>query len=258
MSALTKASDDNQTIYLKDYRAPDYLISKTSLNFILNPDRTEVASELTVTRVPASGDDAPLILHGQMLELLEVCINGERLSPNEYILSDDTLTLSNLPSAFVLSIRVAICPEKNTALEGLYRSAKMYCTQCEAEGFRKITYYYDRPDSLSEFKTRIEADKSLYPVLLSNGNKVGEGELVGGRHWVEWHDPHLKPCYLFALVAGDLQRVDDTFTTMNGRKVDLQIFVESKDLDKCDHAMQSLKNSMRWDEEVYGLSLIHI
>ena len=163
-----------------------------------------------------------------------------------------SLTLNNLNGSHKLNITTRIYPHLNTSLEGLYKSRVMICTQCEAEGFRKITYYLDRPDVMSEFRTKIIADKSVFPVLLSNGNRVAQGELNDGRHWAEWHDPFVKPCYLFALVAGKLANTDDTFTTVSGREVLIRLYVEEKDLDKCEHAINSLKNAMKWDEDVYG------
>ena len=179
-----------------------------------------------------------------------------------YVIADETLTIPSLSallgddtSSFELRCHTRIEPQNNTALEGLYKSKKMFCTQCEAEGFRRITYYLDRPDVMSSFVTTISAEKARYPVLLSNGNKISEGEVAGSegeRHWVKWEDPFKKPSYLFALVAGDLASVDDSFVTSSGREVLLRIFVEDKDLDKCAHAMESLQRAMRWDEEVYG------
>jgi aminopeptidase N len=174
------------------------------------------------------------------------------LDSADYRLDAESLTLADVPDAFSLQVVTRLQPQLNTSLEGLYKSRTMYCTQCEAEGFRKITYYLDRPDVMSEFVTTIVADKNNYPVLLSNGNLIEEGELENGRHFARWHDPFKKPAYLFALVAGDLEFIQDTFITRPGREISLRIFVEEKDLDKCDHAMQSLKNAMRWDEEVYG------
>ncbi|WP_423895957.1 aminopeptidase N [Candidatus Pelagadaptatus aseana] len=242
-----------QAIYLADYQVPDFLIDKTELLFQLDPEQTRVATTLRMRRNPKSeASDAPLILNGQDMLLEQVTLNGRVLSGDEYSADDQYLTIHQPGDDFVLETVVVINPAANTSLEGLYKSRTMFCTQCEAEGFRKITYYLDRPDVLSEFVTRIEADKSEFPVLLSNGNRIDAGELEQGRHFAVWHDPFRKPAYLFALVAGTLSVVEDTFTTCSGRQVDLKIFVEEKDLDKCDHAMMSLKNSMRWDEEVYG------
>ena len=246
-----------QTIYLKDYTVPDFLISSVDLNFNLTEENTRVISRLTLTRNPASQTgDAPLVLLGENLTLVRVIIHDdEELTEADYQLTPDSLIIHSVPQhrEFVLTIENTINPKANTALEGLYLSNGMLCTQCEAEGFRKITYFLDRPDVMSKFTTTLVGDKSQYPVLLSNGNKVASGDLADNQHWVTWEDPFNKPCYLFALVAGQLDCIEDHFITKSGRSISLQIFVESHDLDKCDHAMQSLKNSMKWDEEVYGL-----
>ncbi|VUD48775.1 Aminopeptidase N [Thalassocella blandensis] len=243
-----------KAIYLKDYQAPDYWILKTDLVFDLFDEHTLVTSTLKIKRHESAPENAPLALAGQDMELVSVNLNGQDLSEEQYRVDAESLTIHGLQKDNVLVCVTRIKPQENTSLEGLYRSRTMYCTQCEAEGFRKITYYLDRPDVMSEFTTKIIADKNQYPVLLSNGNLINSGDLEGGadRHWAVWHDPHLKPCYLFALVAGNLVNVDDSFTTMSGRKVDIKVFVEEKDADKCDHAILSLKNSMKWDEEVYG------
>ncbi|CAA0108984.1 Aminopeptidase N [BD1-7 clade bacterium] len=237
-------------IFAKDYRAPDFHIEKTELRFELAGDATRVTSRLTIAR-SATGEKRPLVLNGQDQSLVQVSVDDVILGSDAYSVDDDFLTIHQVPDAFVLECVTDIEPEKNTSLEGLYRSNGMYCTQCEAEGFRKITYYLDRPDVLSEFVTHIWASEGQFPVMLSNGNCTRDVVEDGVRK-VTWHDPFKKPCYLFALVAGDLESVDDSFVTESGREVALQIFVESKDLDKCDHAMQSLKNAMRWDEQVYG------
>lgn len=238
-------------IYLKDYTAPAFTIVSCDLNFDLYDDHTRVSATLSLSRM-AGDSKEPLVLQGQALELIELCLNGERLAEEQYQVSEEQLTIADVPAQFELTCVTRIKPHLNTSLEGLYQSNTMYCTQCEAEGFRKITYYLDRPDVMSEFSVRITADQAQFPVLLSNGNKTGEGKLEDGRHWVSWHDPHRKPCYLFALVAGDLVAIDDHFTTQSGREVLLRIFVEEKDNNKCSHAMTSLKNAMRWDEQVYG------
>ncbi|WP_317929154.1 aminopeptidase N [Halioxenophilus sp. WMMB6] len=242
-----------RAIYLRDYQVPDFLIDKTHLHFALHPQTTRVTSELKIRRNPeAEQSDRELVLHGQEIDLQSVSINGKQLNASEYRVDSESLTVFNVPESFTFSTVGFISPEQNTSLEGLYKSKTMYCTQCEAEGFRKITYYLDRPDVLSEFTTTVVANKAEYPVLLSNGNPVKFGDLDDDTHFVTWHDPFRKPAYLFALVAGDLAVLEDSFTTMSGREVTLKIFVEDKDIDKCDHAMTSLKNSMRWDEEVYG------
>ena len=246
-----------QTIYLKDYTVPDFLISHVDLNFNLTEDSTRVISRLTLTRNPASQTgDAPLVLLGENLTLIRVIIHDdEELTEADYQLTPESLTIHTVPQhrEFILTIENSINPKANTALEGLYLSNGMLCTQCEAEGFRKITYFLDRPDVMSQFTTTLVGDKTQYPVLLSNGNKIASGDLDNNQHWVTWEDPFNKPCYLFALVAGQLDCIEDHFITKSGRSISLQIFIEPHDLDKCDHAMQSLKNAMKWDEEVYGL-----
>ena len=242
-----------KTVWLRDYRVPDYLIDETQLVFELHEDHTLVSSRLRMRRNPAAGAGrAPLVLDGKQLQLIELKVDGNTLQAPAYEVDDEHLTVPSVPAQFVLECRTLIKPQDNTSLEGLYKSRVMFCTQCEAEGFRKITYYLDRPDVLSSFTTRIEAERDKYPVLLSNGNLIASGDLGGGRHFATWQDPFKKPCYLFALVAGDLKMVADTFTTCSGRKVDLRIYVEAKDFDKCAFAMVSLKKAMRWDEEVYG------
>ncbi|MGM0632283.1 MAG: aminopeptidase N [Pseudomonadota bacterium] len=256
-----------RTIYLKDYQLPAFLIDRTELRFDLGEDSSTVSSKLTMRRNPdLVGNNADeLVLDGQDMVLESLRINGRELEKDEYLVEDETLTVRSLAhslgdqageidSGFLLECVTRLKPQENTSLEGLYKSGggTMFCTQCEAEGFRKITYYLDRPDVMSKFTTTVVADKEKYPVLLSNGNDIDKGESDGGRHWVTWEDPFRKPAYLFALVAGDLSHIEDEFTTMSGRDVKLQLFVEPKDLDKCDHAMRSLKNAMKWDEDVYG------
>jgi len=245
-----------RTVYLKDYTVPDYLIQHVELNFTLDEENTRVVSRLTMYRNPASrSSDTSLTLSGENLKLIRVVLNEDsELADKDYLQTPDSLIIHDVPQqrSFVLTIENLIDPKANTALEGLYLSNGMLCTQCEAEGFRKITYFLDRPDVMAVFTTTITADKDRFPVLLSNGNKVGHGDLPDNRHWVTWKDPFKKPCYLFALVAGQLDCVEDRFKTVSGRDITLQIFVEKHDLDKCDHAMQSLKNAMAWDEAVYG------
>ena len=246
-----------QTIYLKDYTVPDYLIKHVDLNFYLDEDHTQVVSKLVLYKNPDSQTgDAPLVLLGENLNLVRIILNDDtELNEQDYLLTAESLTIHTVPHQreFVLTIENTINPKANTALEGLYLSNGMLCTQCEAEGFRKITYFLDRPDVMTKFTTTLTADKTRYPVLLSNGNKIAQGNLPNNQHWVTWEDPFNKPCYLFALVAGELECIEDHFVTQSGRMISLQIFVEKHDLDKCDHAMQSLKNAMQWDEEVYGL-----
>ena len=238
-------------IYLKDYTPPAFFIETTDLSFQLHDDYTDVTTQL---RLVSNADNISkdLQLHGENLELLSLAIDGQALATSDYAVDDKLLTLFNVPANFELTSVVRIKPHENKALEGLYRSRTMYCTQCEAEGFRKITYYLDRPDVLSRFTTRIEAAADAFPILLSNGNCIESGALTDGRHFSLWQDPHPKPSYLFALVAGDLSPVSDTFTTMSGREVAIELYVEPKDLDKCDHAVDSLKRAMAWDEQVYG------
>lgn len=250
-------TEQPKMIYLKDYQAPDYLIDETHLTFELFEDHTLVHAQLVMRRNPereheAAGALPPLVLHGQELELLSLSLDDQALEAGDYRLDDNQLSLQPRQARFVLDSSVRIHPERNTALEGLYKSGKMFCTQCEAEGFRKITYYLDRPDVMSRFTTTLSADKQRYPVLLSNGNPLATGSEEGGRHWATWEDPFKKPAYLFALVAGDLWCVEDAFRTHSGRDVALRIYVEPENIDKCQHAMDSLKKSMRWDEQVYG------
>lgn len=251
-------TEQPKVIYLKDYQAPEYLIDETNLTFELYEDHTLVHAQLVMRRNPdraagAPGDDLPpLVLDGQQLELLSVALDDQALEAGQYQLDENHLTLQPTAATFTVDSTVRIHPESNTALEGLYKSGKMFCTQCEAEGFRKITYYLDRPDVMSSFTTTLSAEQHQYPVLLSNGNPVASGSEEGGRHWATWQDPFKKPAYLFALVAGDLWCVEDQFTTMSEREVTLRIYVEPENIDKCQHAMDSLKNSMRWDEKVYG------
>jgi aminopeptidase N len=240
-----------RTIYLKDYRAPEYYIDETRLDFDLHEDHALVESHLRLRRNPQAGEAVVLELQGEGLDLLELEIDGRVVDPSRYRVTPETLSIDDCPDTFELRCLTRIEPQNNTSLEGLYKSRTAFCTQCEAEDFRKITYYLDRPDVMSVFTVRLEADANKYPVLLSNGNLAGQGQ-EGDRHWASWEDPFPKPSYLFALVAGDLGCVDDSFTTCSGREVQLKIYVEAKDLGKCDHAMQSLKRSMRWDEEVFG------
>ncbi|MBB3104734.1 aminopeptidase N [Azomonas macrocytogenes] len=246
-------TEQPKVIHLKDYQAPEYLIDETHLTFELYEDRTLVHARLALRRnLERDQSLPPLVLHGQELELLALALDGRQLGPKEYQLDENQLSLQPDSPAFSLETTVCIHPESNTALEGLYKSGKMFCTQCEAEGFRKITYYLDRPDVMSVFTTTVKADKKRYPILLSNGNPVASGTEGDDRHWATWNDPFKKPAYLFALVAGDLKSVEDSFTTMNDREVALRIYVEPENIDKCQHALDSLKRSMRWDEQVYG------
>ncbi|WP_045225497.1 aminopeptidase N [Methyloterricola oryzae] len=244
-----------RTVYLKDYTPPDYLVGSVELTFLLDEENTRVTSRLRLQKNPASANpNAPLVLEGEQLQLEWVKLDGQLLKPERYELTPENLTIAWAPKVevFTLEIETRINPKANTALEGLYLSKDMLCTQCEAQGFRKITYFPDRPDVMAKFTTTLIGDKWRYPVLLSNGNKVASGDLKKNRHWVKWEDPFPKPCYLFALVAGRLDHIEDVHVTPSGREVTLQIYVERHDLDKCGHAMASLKNAMRWDEEVFG------
>ncbi|MCO7573668.1 aminopeptidase N [Pseudomonas chlororaphis] len=246
-------TEQPKMIYLKDYQAPEYLIDETHLTFELFEDHSLVHAQLVMRRNPARGAGLPpLVLDGQQLELLSVSLSDQPLSADDYQLDDSHLTLHPTSASFTVDTSVKIHPESNTALEGLYKSSGMFCTQCEAEGFRKITYYLDRPDVMSKFTTTVVAEQHSYPVLLSNGNPIASGPGEDGRHWATWEDPFMKPAYLFALVAGDLWCVEDSFRTQSGRDVALRIYVEPENIDKCQHAMNSLKKSMRWDEETYG------
>ena len=242
-----------QTIYLSDYKVPAYLVDTVELTFELFEDGARVHSTLELRRNPESAEaSAPLELDGDSLKLESVALDGAKLAASDYEDRGDQLVIRSVPDQFCLTIVTWIEPQNNTRLEGLYKSSGMFCTQCEAEGFRCITYFPDRPDVMARFRTRIEASKDAYPILLSNGNDVERGELERGRHFVTWEDPFPKPCYLFALVAGDLVEKRDSFTTCSGRDIDLRMYVEPRNAEKCDHAMDSLKRSMRWDEEVYG------
>jgi aminopeptidase N len=232
-----------------DYRAPDYTITDIDLTFILDASTTQVTAISQVKRLGAAG--AELRLDGEDLTLVSLDINDQAWT--HYRLEDGALILEQLPETFTLKIVNEIHPDKNTALEGLYKSGEALCTQCEAEGFRHITWYLDRPDVLARFTTTIVADKALYPYLLSNGNRVDAGQMEDGRHWMKWEDPFPKPCYLFAVVAGDFDVLRDSFKTRSGRDVALEIFVDRGNLDRADWAMTSLKNSMKWDEERFGL-----
>ncbi len=242
-----------KTTYLSDYRPPEYLIDQVDLRFYLDEAEARVHSVLSMQRNPAAENAGQsLRLQGEQLELLFITLNGDELKADAYTLDEEGVTIHQVPERFTLESSVRIKPQENTALEGLYQSGSMFCTQCEAEGFRKITWFLDRPDVMSRFTTTIVADRERYPILLSNGNLIDQELLEDGRHKVTWEDPFAKPAYLFALVAGDLRFIEDRFTTASGRDVDLRIYVESENIDKCDHAMESLKNSMAWDEQQYG------
>jgi len=244
-----------QTIFLNEYKPSAFLIERTELWVELYEEHTEVRAQINLVRNPEekAPKDKDLSLNAEAMKVLAISLDGKSLKEGKHYSHEaNQLHIYNVPDSFTLETRVEIHPENNTSLMGLYKSRTMFCTQCEAEGFRKITPYIDRPDVLSEFTTTVVADKEKYPVLLSNGNPVHTQDIEAGRHSVTWHDPFRKPAYLFALVAGDLEHIEDSFTTMSGRNIDLKIYVEEKDLDKCDHAMRSLKAAMKWDEETYG------
>ncbi|EHA14955.1 aminopeptidase N [Halomonas sp. HAL1] len=243
---------DPQPVYLSDYQPPAYRVTHTELTFDLDPAATRVKARLLMERHAKADANAPLVLNGEHLKLISLSIDATPLNESAYQVDAETLSIASVPERFVLESEVEIAPQENTALEGLYQSNGMYCTQCEAEGFRRITFYPDRPDVMATFKVTVIGDQQREPVLLANGNPLERGELEGGRHFVTWEDPHPKPCYLFALVAGNLHRVEDHFTTMSGREVTLQIWVEQENLDKTEHAMASLKRAMEWDEQAYG------
>jgi aminopeptidase N len=245
-------TDIAQPIRLKDYRSPDWLVETVQLDVSLHPTQTRVRATLALkpnSEVPA----APLVLDGDGLNLASLKLNGAELASDGYLVTPDQLTIPQPPNGpFTLEIETLVNPTANTQLSGLYRSSGTYCTQCEAEGFRRITYFPDRPDVMAVYTTRIEADKAETPVLLANGNLVDSGDLSDGRHFAVWHDPHKKPSYLFAMVGGNLAHVEDRFRTMSGRDVVLRIYVEPGKQDRCGYAMDSLKRAMRWDEEAFG------
>ncbi|MDQ5908884.1 MAG: aminopeptidase [Pseudomonadota bacterium] len=242
-----------KTIYLNDYTPPAYRIPTIDLRFELGDDFTTVHARLHIVRAEATLPGTPLMLDGQHLELISLTLDGTPLAADRYQVDDNHLTLADPPAKFELDVVTRIRPQDNAALEGLYQSSGNFCTQCEAEGFRRITYFLDRPDVMAVFTTTLAAEKTRYPALLSNGNLIASGEQDDGRHWATWHDPFPKPCYLFALVAGHLQLIEDTFTTRSGRRATLRIYVEPANIDQCDHAMYSLKQAMAWDEQRFGL-----
>jgi aminopeptidase N len=246
-------TEEPRPVRLKDYRPPDWLIETVDLDVLLDPTATVVRAKLRL-KPNGAGAPAPLILDGEELKLHSLALDGKPLPDGSFIATPDGLTIAQPPQGpFTLEIETVLDPAANTQLMGLYRAGATYCTQCEAEGFRRITYFLDRPDVLAVYTTRIEADKSEAPVLLSNGNLVAAGEVPGtNRHFAVWHDPFKKPCYLFALVGGKLARVEDTFVTMSGRNVALAIYVEPGKEDRCAYAMDSLKRAMRWDETAFG------
>ena len=251
---MAKDPQTTGTIYLSEYKPTDYLVDTVDLHFDLHETNTIVTSTLGIRRRDGVADDQSIVLHGENLKLVSLSLDGRLLEESEYDVGKENLSISQVPDVFTLQVKTEINPEANTSLNGLYISSGNFCTQCEAEGFRRITYMYDRPDIMAKYSTTIVADRQKFPVLLSNGNLVdhGQSETDSEKHWVKWEDPFPKPTYLFALVAGDLEKIEDHFITRSGRNVTLHIYVQSHNIDKCDHAMRSLKNAMKWDEEVYG------
>ncbi|MDA0666272.1 MAG: aminopeptidase N [Planctomycetota bacterium] len=238
--------------FRKDYCPTDFEISAVTLDFKLGKDSTLVTSRLEIKRRESGGRE-PLVLDGEDLELLSLKLDGEVLDASQYSYEGDQLRLAVVPDSFTLQSEVRLRPQNNTQLSGLYSSGKMFCTQCEAEGFRRITFFLDRPDVMSAFKVRIEGSQEDFPILLSNGNCIASGEVDNGMHYTVWEDPFVKPSYLFALVAGDLGSISDTFTTQSGREVALHVYTEHENVKQLDFAMESLKKSMTWDQEVFGL-----
>jgi aminopeptidase N len=247
-------TDTPLTIYRKDYTPPTFWVDTVEMGFDLDPEATRVATRLTMTRNPDSRNKS-LVLYGEALRLVQLRMNGKEVSKRGYSLNEGTLEIFNPPEQVTLEIETLLHPNQNTSLMGLYTSNGNFFTQCEAEGFRKITFFPDRPDVMAKYKVMLRADKDKYPVLLSNGNLIEEGDLGDGRHYAVWEDPFKKPSYLFALVAGNLVRQEETYRLKSGREVLLQVWVEDGNLDKTQHAMDSLKNSIRWDEERFGLEL---
>jgi aminopeptidase N len=246
-------TEEPRLIRLSEYRPPDWLVDTVHMDVTLHPSRTPVRTTLKLKPNAGAGAPAPLQLDGDGLTLVSLKIDGEMLSADRYVATPESLTIAQPPAGpFTLEIETLVDPSANTQLSGLYRSSGNYCTQCEAEGFRRITYYPDRPDVMAVFTVRIEADKTEAPVLLANGNPVESGDLPGGRHFAVWHDPWPKPAYLFALVGGKLGHIEDSFVTMSGRKVALRIYVEPGKENRAGYAMDSLKRSMRWDETAFG------
>src|SRR5947209_16463038 len=247
-------TDQDQPVRLADYQPPAWLVETVDLDVSLRPTATCVRATLKLKPNPKTGAPAPVTLDGDGLTLKSVKLDGAELSPESFTATPDRLSIPQPPNRpFVLEIETLVDPTANTQLSGLYRAGATYCTQCEAEGFRRITYFPDRPDVMAVYTTRIEAEKSEAPVLLGNGNLTESGDVAGtARHFAVWHDPFPKPAYLFALIGGDLGVVEDKFVTMFGRNVTLRIYVEHGKEDRCAWAMDSLKRSMRWDEEAFG------
>src|ERR1700728_559779 len=246
-------TEDHRPIRLQDYRPPDWLIETVDLDVSLHPTASTVRAKLKL-KPNSAGTPAPLVLDGEELKLKSLVLDGKPLPAENFVATPDKLTIAQPPNRpFELEIETEVDPTGNTQLMGLYRAGATYCTQCEAEGFRRITYFLDRPDVMAVYTTRVEADKTEAAVLLSNGNLVAQGDVPGtDRHFAIWHDPFPKPSYLFALVGGNLAHVEDSFTTMSGRKVALVIYVEPGKEERCPYAMDSLKRAMRWDETAFG------
>ena len=244
-----------QITLLKDYAPPPFQIDTVDLDVELFEDHALVRSRLSLARNPAAAPGAPLVLDAEELELESAALDGRPLAPRDYSLDGTHLTIPDVPGRFVFESVCRIRPRTNTALMGLYAAESGFFTQCEAEGFRRITYFIDRPDVMAKYTVTIHADREKYPVLLSNGNLVARGEEPGGRHWAKWHDPFRKPSYLFAMVAARLDRLEDVFVTRSGRSVQLAIYVDPGKLDQCGFAMQALKRAMKWDEDVFGLEV---
>jgi aminopeptidase N len=247
-------TNTGQIVHLEDYRPTDFVLERVDLTFELDPKETKVEARLIFHRREGVSPSAPLVLDGDELKMTGLLLDQEELPAALYEATDDTLTIRGLPEAapFEITVTTVLSPETNTKLMGLYRTSNVYCTQCEAEGFRRITYFPDRPDVLAVYTVNIIADKATAPLLLSNGNYLGGADMGDGRHFASWFDPHPKPSYLFALVAGDLGVVEDTFTTASGREVALRIYVEHGKEPRASYAMDALKRAMRWDEEVFG------
>ena len=244
-------SQTHSMTYLKDYQPPAFGVQSVKLDFVIAAETTTVTSKVQYQRQGAAA--ASLLLNGEssMLELVKVQLDGKELTPDDYTLETETLTLNNLPDSFELMIITRFDPRNNTKLSGLYVSGDNYCTQCESHGFRRITYFQDRPDVMTVFTTTITADGERYPHMLSNGNLLEDITLDNGQRQVTWHDPSLKPCYLFALVVGAFDLLADAFTTRSGKEVALHLYVEKGTLDQADFAMESIKQSMAWDEQAF-------
>ena len=253
MTQVEQKTQEPNAVYLKDYTPPDYSIDSVELKFDLGEETTRLEARLRMTsQYDRTQGERSLVLQGHDVTLVSVALDGCALGATDYQIHPDSLVIPRVPAHFVLEIVTELRPQDNTSLMGLYKSSGNYCTQCEAEGFRKMTYFLDRPDVMARYTTTIVADRASCPVLLSNGNCVAQGEVDGQRHFATWYDPYPKPSYLFALVAGDLARIEDEFVTRSGRTVPLHMFVQRHNADKCQHAMASLKQAMHWDEVVYG------